>query len=477
MNNIIILETSKINAIYNSKEILDKTVIEHLTSKVKALDINNVLVISKNNIVNVDNIYEEGYSVIIKDDVFIFDETILKDLVNYHLLKKSLITFHKDKNNTGIFCINNNLLLKYKKYILTPNINIDILLNILKKEKNKIYKFKDKKIESFKKIVNSFDISYIENRLRKDNIKKHLKNGVKIENLETITIGENVKIGLNVTICQGTILLGDTEVSDNCIIGPYSYIKNTKIGKDSKCVYSVINDSLIGNNVSIGPFTQIRMNSVIGDGDRIGNFVEIKNSMLGNKTNVAHLTYIGDTTCGNYVNWGCGTVTVNYDGKNKYRTIIGDKVFIGCNTNLIAPVAIESDSFIAAGSTITNNIEKGSFAIARAKQINKIDYAKKYNFKKDKEITNVFKVIRCKDYKECCAVASDIISTSMKQNPNITLGLATGSTPIGIYKNLIKDYEDGKISFKNIKTFNLDEYVGLEKENQNSPNFAMRQNL
>ena len=145
---------------------------------------------------------------------------------------------------------------------------------------------------------------------------------------------------------------------------------------------SLVNDSTVGKDAKIGPFTHLRMNTVVGEGDRIGNFVEIKNSTIGRKTNVSHLTYIGDTDCGSGVNFGCGVVTVNYDGKNKFRTTIGDNVFIGCNSNLIAPVTIKTGGFIAAGSTITDNLEEDDFAIARAKQVTKKGYAKKFGYKK-----------------------------------------------------------------------------------------------
>ena len=145
---------------------------------------------------------------------------------------------------------------------------------------------------------------------------------------------------------------------------------------------SLVNDSTVGKEAKIGPFTHLRMNTIIGDYDRIGNFVEIKNSVIGQKTNVSHLTYVGDTDCGSGVNFGCGVVTVNYDGKHKFRTTIGDNVFIGCNSNLIAPVKVENGGFIAAGSTITEDLKEDDFAIARAKQVTKKGYAKKFGYKK-----------------------------------------------------------------------------------------------
>ena len=153
---------------------------------------------------------------------------------------------------------------------------------------------------------------------------------------------------------------------------------DTIILENAKVKHSVVYDSTIGKYAQIGPFAHIRMNTIIGPNNRIGNFVEVKNSMLGDTTKASHLSYLGDSQIGNNVNIGCGSITVNYDGKNKHKTIIGNNVFVGCNSNLIAPINIESDSFIAAGSTITDDLESSDFAIARAKQVTKKGYAKKY---------------------------------------------------------------------------------------------------
>ena len=135
-------------------------------------------------------------------------------------------------------------------------------------------------------------------------------------------------------------------------------------------------NSEIQDESQVGPFAHLRDGAVVGPKNRIGNFVEIKKSYTGYKTKASHLAYIGDAQIGDRVNFGCGAITVNYDGKNKYKTIIGDNVFIGCNANLIAPIEIHDDSFIAAGSTVNKNVPKGSLAIARAYQVNKENYMK-----------------------------------------------------------------------------------------------------
>ena len=221
-----------------------------------------------------------------------------------------------------------------------------------------------------------------EKKIRYEINKKHMQQGVRMENSETITIGPDVILEPGCFIRTGCIILGKSTIRTGAIIGPYTEINNSKIDENAVVMQSLVNDSTVGREAKIGPFTHLRMNTIIGENDRIGNFVEIKNSSIGKKTNVSHLTYIGDTDCGSGVNFGCGVVTVNYDGKNKHRTHIGDNVFIGCNSNLIAPIEIASNSFIAAGSTIIENLSEEDFAIARAKQITKKGYAKKFGYKK-----------------------------------------------------------------------------------------------
>ena len=136
-------------------------------------------------------------------------------------------------------------------------------------------------------------------------------------------------------------------------------------------------DSNIGDNSTVGPYAYIRPNSVIGKNVKIGDFVEVKNSVIDEGTKVSHLTYIGDSDVGKNINFGCGTVTVNYDGKNKFRTTIEDDAFIGCNTNLIAPVTVKKGSYIAAGSTITKEVPEDALAVARARQQNILGWVSK----------------------------------------------------------------------------------------------------
>lgn len=219
--------------------------------------------------------------------------------------------------------------------------------------------------------VNSrVQLAEVEAVLRKRINNKHLENGVTIIDPNTTYIGIDVQIGQDTIIYPGNVLEGNTVIGKNCVLYPNSRINNSVIGESVDIQSSVILESKIGNQTTVGPFAYIRPESIIGNNVRVGDFVEIKKSTIGNNTKVSHLTYVGDAEVGEGCNFGCGTVTVNYDGKNKNKTIIGNNSFIGCNTNLISPVTVEDNTYIAAGSTITNNVKSGELAVARAKQRN-----------------------------------------------------------------------------------------------------------
>lgn len=198
----------------------------------------------------------------------------------------------------------------------------------------------------------------------------HMENGVTIIDANNTYIGVDVKIEKETIIYPGNVIEGDTSIGEGCVLYPNSRLENACIGNNVTIQSSVITDAKIGNNTTVGPFAFIRPESNIGDNVRIGDFVEIKKSVIGNDTKVSHLTYIGDAEVGENCNFGCGTVVVNYDGKNKYKTIIGNNAFIGCNTNLVSPVKVEDNTYIAAGSTITSTVPSGALAVARAKQRN-----------------------------------------------------------------------------------------------------------
>lgn len=214
---------------------------------------------------------------------------------------------------------------------------------------------------------------------------KLMLDGVDIPCTDGVIIGKDVKIGNSTVILPNTIILGDTVIGSGCTIGPNTYIDCSSVGDNVILDNCKILDSTVEDGVDAGPFVKVRANSTLKKGVHIGNFVEVKNSTVGEGSKSAHLTYIGDSDVGSDVNFGCGTVTCNYDGKNKFRCKIGDGAFIGCNTNLIAPVEVGEQAYIAAGSTITDSIPEKALSIARARQVIKegwVDIKKPYKEKK-----------------------------------------------------------------------------------------------
>ena len=210
-----------------------------------------------------------------------------------------------------------------------------------------------------------------------ETILRHEANGVEFFTTHGIVIDDTVTIGKGTQILPGTILRGNTVIGENCVIGPNSMLTDCTVGNDVVFNASQGSESVVEDGAKIGPFTQLRPNSHICKKVKIGDFVEVKNSTVGEGTSIAHLTYIGDSDVGKHVNFGCGVVTVNYDGASKNRTTIGDYAFIGCNTNLIAPVKVGDGAYTAAGSTITKDVPAGDLAVGRAKQENKSGWAAK----------------------------------------------------------------------------------------------------
>ncbi len=199
---------------------------------------------------------------------------------------------------------------------------------------------------------------------------KYREDGVFLESDE-VTLSPLYTIGRGTFLGRGTVLEGRGRIGQECALIGGTRLHNCVLGDGVRVERSVLLDTEVGNDTTVGPFAYLRPGTRIGAHARIGDFVEIKNSAIGDKTKVSHLTYIGDSDVGRSVNFGCGTVTSNYDGIKKHRTVIEDHVFIGCNTNLIAPVTVGKNSYIAAGSTVTQAVPEGALAIARARQTNK----------------------------------------------------------------------------------------------------------
>ena len=206
-------------------------------------------------------------------------------------------------------------------------------------------------------------------------INAHLDNGVEFTCLDGVIIGKDVTIGGGAHIKSGSQLFGKTSVGEGSVIGPNTILTDTKVGCNVTLNNVVATKAVVEDKATIGPWVQLRPDSVVKKSAHIGDFVEIKNATIGERTAVAHLTYVGDSDVGANVNFGCGCVTVNYDGENKFRTVIGDNAFIGCNTNLVAPVKVGKGAYTAAGSTITGDVPDGSLAIERGTTVIKEGYA------------------------------------------------------------------------------------------------------
>ena len=207
------------------------------------------------------------------------------------------------------------------------------------------------------------------NEILQDRIKNHwMTQGITLIQPSTITIEDTVEIGSDVVIEPQTHLRGNTKIGAGSRIGPSTLIENSTIGEGVTLMFSVVSDSSVANGSRVGPYAHLRGKASVGENCRIGNFVEIKQSSLGNKTNVAHLSYLGNATLGSQVNIGAGTITANYDGVNKHPTVIGDRTKTGSNSVLVAPVTLGADVTVAAGSVVTKNVQEDALVVARARQ-------------------------------------------------------------------------------------------------------------
>ncbi len=204
-----------------------------------------------------------------------------------------------------------------------------------------------------------------------------LDKGVIFRSTDGVMISPDATVESGAEILGGTIIKGKSLIKSGAVVGPNSLIDRSVIGEGTKINASHVLESTVGKNVDIGPFSQVRPNTNIADKAHVGDFVELKNSNIGEGTCISHLTYIGDSDVGKFVNFGCGVVTVNYNGETKNRCTVGDYAFIGCNTNLVAPVKVGSGAYTAAGSTITDDLPDGALGIARSRQTNKEEWAKK----------------------------------------------------------------------------------------------------
>lgn len=283
--------------------------------------------------------------------------------------------------NTGTYCFDNEALFDALNEVGNDNAQgeyyLPDVIEILKKRGETVAAYMTPNFEETLGVNDRVALAEAE-KIMRQRINKHwMRQGVTIINPEQTYISTEAEIGRDTVLYPGVIIEGKSVIGEHCIIGANSEIKNSTIGNETVVKQSVIHDSDVGNRVTIGPFAHIRPQTSIQHNVRIGNFVEIKKSTIGEGSKASHLSYIGDAELGNNVNFSCGAVTVNYDGKNKYKTTIKDGAFIGCNANLIAPVTVGENALVAAGSTITDDVPSDSLSIARERQTNKENYFKR----------------------------------------------------------------------------------------------------
>lgn len=315
-----------------------------------------------------------GYGHIIRDKDGNFVKNVeYKDATPEEKLVKEI--------NSGIYCFKGSSLKKALKLITNDNAQgeyyLPDALEIILKSGEKVNAMTIGDVTEFFGVNNRVQLAQANKIMQKRINEKHMLNGVTIIDPTDTYIADDVEIGMDTIIYPGCVFEGKTVIGDDCKIGPDTRLTDMTLAPNVTIQYTVAMESEIGSGTKVGPFAYIRPNSKIGENIKIGDFVEVKNSVIGNGTKVSHLTYIGDSDVGERINFGCGTVTVNYDGHKKFRTTIEDDVFIGCNANLVAPVTLKKGSYVAAGSTITKDVPEKSLAVARNRQTNIDGWTKK----------------------------------------------------------------------------------------------------
>ena len=362
----------------------DSDLIRELIPKDSAFIQNDEKSADENIIYKIQDAFKKNKSetiLILPGEYPLINGSTLKAAYEYHLGKNNQVTVltNTEGSLSDICFINTDLLLS--EFSSPKDITTDFCIkNIIKRLYAGGQKVDSYCVSNFSELLSvndSSQLSEAERIILNRIIKKHMDNGVIFHLSETSMIDNRVKIGKDTIIHPGTILEGNTIIGENCNIGPYSRIQDSLVKDGVHFMNSVMIQSQIGNNTTVGPFAYIRPGSKIGENIKIGDFVEIKNSNIGNNSKVPHLSYIGDADVGKHVNVGCGAVVVNYNGKVKNRTLVGDHAFVGCNVNLVSPVVINDYAYIAAGSTITDEVPEYALAIARNRQTIIADWVKR----------------------------------------------------------------------------------------------------
>ena len=297
--------------------------------------------------------------------VFCDDNLIVTEIIEHRDCTET--QRNNNRINAGIYCFNWEALMTILPHLKADNDQQEYYLTDVIKDLSPVMAM-DVTTSEIAGNNNRKQLAEAEAVMQKRIKDELLLSGVTLINRESITIDSTVTVEPDVILEPQTNLRGSSVISAGCHIGPGSLIENSRIGPNTKAVHSVITDSDVAANGRIGPFAHLRGNATVGDDCRIGNFVEVKKSTVGNNTNVAHLSYIGDAELGEQVNVGAGTITVNYDGKNKHKTVIGDRTKTGANSCLVAPITIAEDVTIGAGSVLTKDVEADCLVFTRSPQ-------------------------------------------------------------------------------------------------------------
>lgn len=359
---------------------------------------------------------KQGYVIILNGDTPLIKGETIKTALDFHIRNHNVATIitteledatgygrivrdsggnvmkiveHKDASeneraikeiNSGLYCFTVSHLLNSLSKLDNNNSQGEYYLTdtieILMKENLKVGAIKVGDSTELIGVNNRLQLSQAESIMRERILNRFMEQGVTVIDSSNTYIADDVQIGMDTIIYPGCIIENGTSIGENCIIGPNARLNSSTIGNNVEIADSVVLESSVNDGTHVGPFAYLRPGSKIGKDVKIGDFVEVKNSQIDDYTKVSHLTYIGDADVGKNVNFGCGTVVVNYDGEKKHRTVIGDQAFVGCNTNLVSPVTVNKNAYIAAGSTITDEVPENALAIARSRQVVKEGWAK-----------------------------------------------------------------------------------------------------
>jgi bifunctional UDP-N-acetylglucosamine pyrophosphorylase/glucosamine-1-phosphate N-acetyltransferase len=299
--------------------------------------------------------------------------------------KERLIT----EINTGTYCFNNRLLFEALRQVTNNNTQgeyyLTDIIRILSDRGHHIDGYCMGDPVEATGVNDRIALAQVEEVIRKRVIKQHMLNGVSFINPDSAYIGVDVTIGADSIIYPNCHISGVSVIGSDCIIGPNTEISDSVLHDGVHVKQSVIDHAEVGKDSNVGPFAYLRPGTKLAANVKIGDFVEIKNSTIGEGSKVPHLSYVGDALIGQHVNMGCGTITANYDGSHKHVTQIDDHAFIGSNSNLIAPIHIGKGAYVVAGSTITHDVAADELAIGRARQTNKPGYAARLKARKQKK--------------------------------------------------------------------------------------------